>query len=178
MFDIAGQPDCEEIATPKMHFSTTTTFVALLAAAAFASPALAKKANYKINLDRYSSADCKEKIGKTQHLHNNHCKTFGDDQPAAFSYEYEFDRRWDYDSLASFADDDCHVSAYSDKHCTTPYWENEVEEDHEYDQQVYDTGASQGQWSCHKPKFSAGIRSISVTCNGNSPDGVDWSNGN
>ncbi|KAK4540039.1 hypothetical protein LTR36_009855 [Oleoguttula mirabilis] len=171
---VAGREACQNVAVwaefrgrthpPNMYITTKQALSAILAIA-LASPAMAKKANYKIKLGRYTDENCgsDSQIGKFDRLHNNKCKTWAHGAPFPYmlwAYNDEFDYTH-HGVPAAYDDDDCLVTVYSEPQCqgqANPY------------------DATNTATNCVKIAFGleeAGVgRSVSVTCNGNKPDNV------
>ncbi|KAK4540041.1 hypothetical protein LTR36_009857 [Oleoguttula mirabilis] len=141
----------------KMHIISSQTLRSLFAAALLLAATVdAKKIDYKLDLQRYRDDDsCGEanKMGPEKRMHNNKCYIFHDRRPATPSFTYTWAASWFHPSPKKKYEGKCVVTAYSGWFC---------------DGDEYRVDASEGLEQCHQPGF--GVRSVSVTCNGNRAD--------
>lgn len=124
-------------------------------------------AKYRIKFHRYNmeTTGCgleSDRVGGTDHLHNNKCKTFDSDEAAfgRFLYEWQdfpYNRCYGY-PCPKYDDDHCKVTVYSEGRCQG---------------EEYEVDGTEGCDRCLQVPFGGGARSVSVLCNGKSPDNLD-----
>ncbi|KAK5119606.1 hypothetical protein LTR85_007435 [Meristemomyces frigidus] len=126
-----------------------TPKILALATLAFGTISLAHK--YQVSFDRWLDPDCPGKHSgrfAENHLHDPHCKDFGDDPPYR-SYGYTLDMIRDYDPIPYYG---CEVFMYKERHC-------------QGEAIIVDQGeASNSLGRCINVVDEGGARSASVKC--------------